>query len=463
MPRTPPPPLGHRVRQNLETLGVRGTGAHVMVAVSGGVDSVALLHLLRFAAPERELRLSAAHLDHAMRSGSAADACWVAGLCRAWQLPLVSERAAEPPRSEEEARRARYAFLRRAAREVGATHLLTAHHADDQAETVLFRILRGTGVEGLAGIPPSDPSGLVRPLLPFWRTEIEAYAEAQELRWREDPSNRSLDPRRNRIRHELLPWIEERVAPGARRHLVQLAELAREADAEWREIVQPLEQAAYRREGQALVLARSAFRGYGPALGSRMLRSALRALGIVPGQAGTRVALQFITGASSGRELWLPGGIRLLAEFDSVRVERPGTTPPDQPLEIPAPDGDAEAAGSLRIGGGDYRARWRVAPWSGSDGEEGGEDWRVALGLDGLRFPLRLRGWQAGDRIRLAGGTKTLKKLFLERRIPRSRRHRLPLLVDARGRVLWVAGVARSLDAVPQLQREALLLAIVDD
>jgi tRNA(Ile)-lysidine synthase len=87
----------------------------------------------------------------------------------------------------------------------------------------------------------------------------------------------------------------------------------------------------------------------------------------------------------------------------------------------------------------------------------------VALALEGLSFPLQLRGWEAGDRIRLAGGTKTLKKLFLERRIPRSRRHLLPLLVDARGRVLWIAGVARSLDAAPQPEREALFLAIADD
>ncbi|MGI9179672.1 MAG: tRNA lysidine(34) synthetase TilS [Longimicrobiaceae bacterium] len=446
---------------NLDALGVGRLEDHLLIALSGGCDSVALLHLLRFAAPERELRLTAAHFDHAMRSGSAADARWVAGLCRAWQLPLVSERAAGALRSEEEARRARYAFLRRVADEVGATHLLTAHHADDQAETVLFRILRGTGVEGVAGIPATDPSGLVRPLLPFWRTEIEAYAEAQGLSWRDDPTNRSLDPRRNRIRHELLPSIEERVAPGARRHLVQLAELAREAEAGWREILQPLEPAAFRREGDALVLARSTFRGYGPALGSRMLRRALRAVGIVPGRAGTRVALQFITGASSGRELWLPGGIRLLAEFDSVRVERPGSAPPDQPLVIPAPERDAEAEESLHIGGRGYRACWRVVRWRGSAVEEG--ERRVALALEGLSFPLQLRGWEAGDRIRLAGGTKTLKKLFLERRIPRSRRHLLPLLVDGRGRVLWIAGVVRSLDAAPQPEREALFLAIADD
>ncbi|HEX2080859.1 MAG TPA: tRNA lysidine(34) synthetase TilS, partial [Longimicrobium sp.] len=213
-PRTP---FAERVRRSLDGLGVRGTGAHVLVAVSGGCDSVTLLHLLRFAADDGTLRITAAHFDHAMRPGSARDAAWVRGLCAAWQVPMVEARAETPPRTEAEAREARYAFLRRAQAQAGATHLATAHHADDQAETVLFRVLRGTGIRGLAGIPPRDGAGLVRPLLPFWRAEIVRYARAEGLCWREDPSNRGTGYARNRIRLQLLPAIEKHVAPGARR------------------------------------------------------------------------------------------------------------------------------------------------------------------------------------------------------------------------------------------------------
>src|SRR5690606_7521557 len=120
--------------------------------------------------------------------------------------------------------------LRDTAAETGARWILTAHHADDQAETVLFRILRGTGIGGLAGIPARGAGGILRPLLPFWRREIQAYASDVGLRWRRDPTNLSHDPSRNRIRLALLPEIERHVAPGASRNLVALADLARESE-----------------------------------------------------------------------------------------------------------------------------------------------------------------------------------------------------------------------------------------
>ncbi len=227
MPRTSQrPAFAERVRRSLDELGMRGTGAHVLVAVSGGCDSVSLLHLLRFAADDATLRVSAAHFDHAMRPGSADDAAWVRGLCRAWGVPLAEGRADAVPRSEAQARDARYAFLREAQRACGATFLATAHHADDQAETVLFRALRGTGVAGLAGIPARDPSGLVRPLLPLWRAEIRRYARDNGLRWLTDPTNAVPDAARNRIRLRLLPYVERHLAPGARRSLARLGQLA---------------------------------------------------------------------------------------------------------------------------------------------------------------------------------------------------------------------------------------------
>jgi tRNA(Ile)-lysidine synthase len=448
------PPLRERFRAGLEALVV-ARGARLLVAVSGGSDSVVLLHLLRGCAGELGIELHAAHLDHAMRPGSEADARWVTGLCAAWGVPLASERLERAPRSEAEARAARYAFLRRTAAEAGAELVATAHHADDQAETVLFRVLRGTGVPGLAGIAPLA-DGLVRPLLPFWRRELRAYARAAGLRWREDPTNRGGDPIRNRIRHRLLPLAERDVAPGARRNLVRLAELAREDERAWDARLEAAEREAARREGGALVLARAPFRAYDSATATRLLRKLLRQFGVVLDRTGTRLALQFITGAASGRRIRVPGGLRLAAEFDRVRVERADEEAgEDRPLVVPAEAGSG--AGEAVVGGRSLRVEWTAGP---ADDAALAERSGAFSPSD---LPLVVRGWLPGDRIATPGGTKTLKKLFAERRVPRSARSRTAVVADAAGRVLWVVGVERSRGPRPLPGETAIFLSILDD
>lgn len=449
------PTFAERVRRSLDGLGVRGTDAHVLVAVSGGCDSVALLHLLRFAADDAGLRVSAAHLDHAMRPGSDADAAWVRGLCRAWDVPLIEARAQAAPRTEAEARDARYAFLRHAQDGCGATLLATAHHADDQAETVLFRVLRGTGIAGLAGIPPRDPSGLVRPLLPFWRAEVRRYARENGLRWRTDPTNAGLDPARNRIRRRLLPEAERHVARGARRSLARLARLAAEDEAAWEAVLAPLLAETLREEDGALVLVRERLTAYDSALRPRVLRAALRRLGAVPDRTGTRMALQFISHAPSGRSLTLPGGVRITTEFGAARVERvtagPVESVPDQPLVIH--DGDGE--GRFVVGGRAGVARWTRDAADESDGAHA-----VRIAADRARFPLMLRGRAPGDRIRARGGTRPLKKVLGEARVPLRARHALPVLADADGAVLWVPGIATAEGCTPRPGERAITLAV---
>jgi tRNA(Ile)-lysidine synthase len=458
MPRTSQrPTFAERVRRSLDGLGVRGTGAHVLVAVSGGCDSVSLLHLLRFAADDPTLRVSAAHFDHAMRPRSEGDAAWVRGLCRAWDVPLAEGRADAVLRSEEQARDARYAFLRQAQAACGATFLATAHHADDQAETVLFRVLRGTGLPGLAGIPPRDLSGLVRPLLPFWRAEIRKYARDNGLRWLDDPSNALADRARNRIRLRLLPYIERHLAPGARGSLARLAQLAAEDAAAWDAVLAPLLEETLREEDGALVLVRERLTAYDWALRARVLRAALRRLGAAPGRTGTRLALQFISDAPSGRALTLPGGLRITTEFGLARVERvtaePADPVPDAPLAIHAA-GDGE--GRFVIGGRPGIARWTCGP---AAADEEGRTARIAL--ERARFPLTLRGRAPGDRIRTRAGTRPLKKVLGEARVPLRARRALAVLADADGAVLWVPGVAQAHESAPRPGERAITLTII--
>jgi tRNA(Ile)-lysidine synthase len=449
-------PLEARFLEHLRGLRVVDEPARWVVALSGGCDSLVLLFLLRRLSAPLRLSLTAAHLDHAMRPDSAEDARWAAGVCAAWEVPLVSRRLAAAPASEDAARRARYAFLREAAREAGARWIATGHHADDQAETVLFRALRGTGLDGLGGIRAVTAGGLVRPLLPFWRREIEELAREHGLRWRTDSSNLSLEPARNRIRHELIPLAEAGIAPAARQNLVRLAALAREAEGVLDAAVRRAEEELVREENGAFLLARGRLRVYDSGVGARLLRHLLRRFGVVLGRVGTRAALQFITDAPSGRVLQLPSGVRVRLEFDQARLERDGPTPTDETLLIESLDLPGE--GPLRLGGRAYRVAWRTG--AGGAGAEGG--WTVVLARDSIRMPLLLRAWQPGDRMRTSGGSKTLKKLFLEHRVPLSLRPKLPVLVDGSGAVLWVAGVPRPPLIRPRPGEEPLFLNVVD-
>jgi tRNA(Ile)-lysidine synthase len=432
-------------------------GSITVVALSGGLDSVVLLHLLRFTAGHAGARVVAAHFDHRMRSGSEADARWVAGLCRAWEVRLFSRAADGPLSGEDEARRARYRFLQEVRAEAGAALIATAHHADDQAETVLFRVLRGTGLSGLGGIAPRS-DGLVRPLLGFWRSELRAYARREGLRWRADPTNLTLVPARNRIRHRILPEAERHVAAGARRSLVRLAALAREDEAAWAAALEPLVSRVLARDGEALLLARKPLQTYHPAVAARIVRHALLRFGLAPSRAGTRAALQFITGAESGRVLMLPGGVRLRSEFGRVRVEREVPAPPvDRSLTL-APQSPG-GSGELRLGGRRVRAAWRVVPWRPDHPRT---PHSVALRVEALEAPLVLRARLPGDRIRLPGGSRSLKRLLIDRRIPAGERPRLPVLVSGSGAVLWVAGVAAALDTSPREGELALILTLDD-
>ncbi len=430
-------PLEDRFQRNIRRL-LRDGRPPLIVAFSGGLDSTVLLHLLRFTWPGSGL--TAAHFDHRMRDGSAEDASWAAGQAAAWGVAFRVGVAERELRSEAEARAARYAFLDGVDADPEAL-VVTAHHADDQAETVLFRVLRGTGIHGLAGIPASGRRRL-RPLLPFWRSELEEYAIRHALEWRTDPSNATEGPVRNRLRLRILPEIERTISPRARRNLVALAKLARETEGALAGTVRDALAECVRRDGEAMLLSRARLAQYDPAVRSRVVRKVLSAHGIVLSRAGTRTAIEFITGAHSGRELPLPGGGRIRIEFGEARIEGSVRDSPeaDEPLAIPEVEAGEEFSGRLRLGG--RRFRVTVRPASDRRPENGGGAiWSERLPTPGLLYPLHLRSRRPGDSVQTAAGRKPVKKLMIERKVPRSERASRPVLTDAEGRILWIAGV----------------------
>lgn len=228
----------HRVREQVRRDRLIIAGDRILAAVSGGADSVALLHWLTGLAAAVRLRLYAFHLDHQLRPDSREDAAFVQALGKRLGVETVVERRdvrrlcrAAGWSLEDGARRIRYDALAETARRLAASKVAVAHTADDQAETVLLRLLRGSGLAGLSGIPVQRPLGeqavVIRPLLGVWRREILAYLKRHGLPHREDPSNQDPAFTRNRIRHDLLPHLEARYNPRLRESLVQLAQQCR--------------------------------------------------------------------------------------------------------------------------------------------------------------------------------------------------------------------------------------------
>jgi len=422
--------LRARVRDALATLDGSRT---LLVALSGGMDSCVLLHLLRFGVAEGRPDVLAAHFDHRMRPSSVDDARWVAGLCRAWNVPVRIGRAEVALSSEEEGRDARYRFLEEARRETGADLVLTAHHADDQAETVLFRLFRGAGGRGLSGIPAHRSPFVRRPLLDFWRSDLEEYAGRVHLSWREDPTNHGTTFARNALRNRILPDVERLVSPGARRALVRLADIASDEEAAWASVLPTLMEPLGVLEVEGGVsFGRAPFLEMHPGVRARVLRALADGLDASLDHGATRRAVAFVETAVSGRALELAGRLTFGVDLDRCVLARSAAATGEQPLTIA---GVGPGRGTAVLAGTEIPVVWG-APAETSHPAARGFD------PEALRFPLLVRSRRPGDRIRLPGGTKKVKKVMLERRIPLADRHRLPLLVDAEGEVVWIPGLA---------------------
>jgi tRNA(Ile)-lysidine synthase len=293
------------------------------------VDSLALLHLLRFSVPEIGVRIVVAHFDHRMRGESALDTLWMKGLSAAWEVPLFTGQAPRVPRDEADARDLRYEFLETLISRGETEAVLTAHHADDQVETILFRALRGTGVVGLEGIPERRAPGILRPLLPYSRAELEAYAEHHGLRPRVDPTNGSFAFARNRVRLRLLPLLEE-VHPGARGGLLRLARNATRAGEALEALLTPLRADVEVARGEREIeLDRNRLLEFPASVRPELLRSLARSVGIRLSESGTALAGEFVTAARPAGRLDLGGGTRI--ERSGGRFRLTSALPPVGP------------------------------------------------------------------------------------------------------------------------------------
>lgn len=309
-------------------------GATLVVGLSGGADSVALTDALASLRRRRGFRLVAAHLDHGLRPGSADDAAFCQSLCDALGVPLccgsapVRARAArEKGGLEQAARRERYGFLRRVKDDEGAAFVAVAHTRDDQAETLLLRLLRGAGATGLSGMRPRS-GDLLRPLIAVPRARVLEHLRARGLAWREDPSNADPAHLRNRVRHELLPYLEERFNPRVREALARTAALAADEANHMLAEAEGLLARAARSDGAALVVERAPLGEAPTAVARAAIRLALQRAGGLDRveQGHVERLLELVRSkAPSGRRVELPGGRQVRFTHRQLRVEKRAT------------------------------------------------------------------------------------------------------------------------------------------
>lgn len=418
----------------LADLGLPSAGQTIVVGLSGGADSVGLLDGLTTLARRRGFRVVAAHLDHGLRPDAAADALFCADLCAQLGVPFRAGRADVAARArregggiEQAARLERYAFLRAVRGEEGAVAVAVAHTRDDQAETVLLRLLRGSGRSGLSAMR-ARRGDILRPLLKVSREEVRCHLRSRGLTWREDPSNADAAFLRNRVRHELLPYLESRFNPRIGETLARSAALlADEADL-LGSLAGGLYERAARREGEGVSLSRGALTAAPPALRRLAVRRALEETGGLRGVSVALVERLLVlagSAAPSGRRLALPGGRVALFRFGDVWVG-PRTEPRPAfayPLDVP---GRVELPGGVAVVAGPADGR------PASPGETA-----VVAAPEGE--PLLVRTRRPGDRVWRHGRKMSLKRFLMEQRVPADRRGALPL-VAAGSEVLWVPG-----------------------
>ena len=434
--------LPDAIASALERAAIR-PGATVLVALSGGADSVALMHALLELRERFDLRIVAAHLNHRIRAfESDRDENFVREMCARLGVELRVAHArgldADSANLEERARDARYRFLNRAADALGADFIALAHHADDQAETVLMRILRGAGIAGLAAMSERGPGRLVRPMLAAYRADILSYLQVRGISFVEDSSNLSPEILRNRIRTELIPMLERDYASGLRRRLVEIAGEMRSVD-DFMNAAASIEFAAMRSADDALDVSR--FSTLAPALQMSVLRLYLSArIGTL--RRITRAHLEalrrLVLAGGPSDSIDLPGRWRAEREYNLLRIINT-VAASDEPFSVPL-----RLDGITIVEAANYRFDASTINVDAADAWP--RDLNVAL-FDAAAIAdagLVVRNFIRGDRIHPLGmrGARKVKDVFVDRKIPRLERRRFPIVTLA-GEVAWLPGLAR--------------------
>lgn len=423
------------VRATVERRGMLKGGEHVLLAVSGGADSLALLHAMHALAPALRFDLHVAHFDHGWRADSGKDADFVRA--EADRLGIgCTVGTAEPGRArgrspEEDARNKRMAFLSATARAIGATRIATGHTLDDQAETVLMRVLVGAGKRGISGIPPVR-WWVIRPLIDLRRADTQEYCRALGLRPLQDPTNEDTSLLRNRIRLHALPMLREGFNRRLDEQLARMADIARDEDYYLDQ--QAALAAAPERVGDELSLRLDVLLAMPVPLQRRAIRLLARTLGPGIDAEHTEAVRALAAKGKTGSSLDLPGLLTARLEYGCLVVGTDDAKPlPRTPTVLTVP-GETEL-----LAWGTRMVTW-VTDERPSDWPDGVQ--RCVVDAERVPSPLLVRRWRTGDTFRPLGMARRKKvgDFFTDARVPVRRRREVPIVSGEDGTIVWIAG-----------------------
>lgn len=429
-----------QVAKSIETYQMLSDGDYVLIGISGGPDSVALLFLLRQYIGTRPIKLHLVHINHQLREAAAAESAYIEQLaaelalpCSSFVMPVAEYAAREGYSLEQAGHILRFACFRQVAEQYGATKLALGHHQGDRAETVLIHLLQGCGLDGLAALPPKE-GWLIRPLIEVRKEALIAYCNQKNLRYFIDCSNETPDCLRNRIRLELLPQLKAQFNQNIVSSLTQLAELAW-TDQEYleRQTEQLWQQHGTITNGQAVLPLDVLF--HQPlALKRRLLRKAYQALaGNMQNLCFAHVEkmLELLSSQQGEKKLSLPQKITYIKAYDKIYFVSE-TVASDEKYSY---NWALKEPFYLKERNWLLTAEWPQQPNSVND------MWQVTMDADCLPHTLTIRNRRPGDVVRPMnmGGKKKLKEYLIDHKIPASQRDQLPLVLAA-DEIIWIPG-----------------------
>ena len=450
--------LLHRAESVIQNRRLLLRGQRILVAVSGGVDSMVLLHILQSLAPENRWQICVAHFNHRLRGrASDTDERLVLKTAAAMKLPLVAESAdvkafaAKSKLSlEMAARKLRHEFLARAARKRKIKTIALAHHADDQVELFFLRLLRGAGGEGLAGMKWQSPSpanraiSLIRPLLDFPKAELLAFARENRIPFRDDATNSSPEFLRNRIRNELLPLLRKDYQPGLDKAVLRLMEIVG-SEAEFAGEAAQSVASSLRLDKVRPQAERYNFDGLQVAIQRRVLQSQLADAGVAPD-------FELIESLRQSADCFVSVGPEFSVSRDKCGIiksrteSKLGFNANDLVVNLLNQKGESVFDG--------VKFRWQI----GSRGRSPQHAQEEFFDADRIGGEIILRHWRPGDRFQPIGlkSAAKLQDLFVNAKIPAARRREMVLAATVDGEIFWVEGlrISERFKLTPQTARK---------